>query len=59
MMGKWINFKDRLPPNEVFTVQRRTPETPKKDYSFGCFYYDPKNVGFAEYRKTAQWQLDD
>ena len=55
---KWINFKDKLPKNGTFTVQRRTPETPKGEYTYGSFHFDPGNSGFAEYRKVAQWKQD-
>lgn len=59
--SKWINFRDKLPKNGTFTVQRKTPKTSKKLYTHGCFYHDPAQDdwrGFAEYRKTAQWQRD-
>lgn len=61
MDKKWINFKDKLPRNGTFTVQRETPETPEELYTHGCFYNDPAQDGwrgFDKYRKTAQWQQD-
>jgi len=57
----WINFRDKLPRNGTFTIQRKTPDTPLNEYSYGQFYYAPENakwMGFDKYKKTAQWKRD-
>ena len=59
IMPEWINFRDRLPKNGEFTVQRETPETPEESYTYGGFHYDPAQsdwMGFNKYRKKAQWK---
>jgi hypothetical protein len=30
--SKWVNFRDKLPKNGTFTVQKETPKTPEKLY---------------------------
>ena len=60
-MPEWINFRDRLPKNGTFTVQRSASSTPGELYTYGRFYFDPSQAvwgGFDKYRKTAQWKRD-